>query len=507
MSTDGPEAPQESLGRSAASGVLWVAAQNWLVRASGFVTLIVLTHQLSPKAFGVVAAAMTVIPMVQLLADMGFSTYVLQADDVDQRSLSTAFWASASAGALMGGALFASAPLMADAFDTPELAAVLRTFVLVLVPAVLAAVPLALLRRAMAFRVVALIDVVAVLMAQAVAITIALLGGGVWALVSQYVVTHWIVAVLSWRSARWRPSAYLSPSQFRAMAVFGVRVSGFEVVQTVRLVLESWIITVTLGPSAMGFLNIARRVVQVAQELIAASLVSVSTVVFARVRDSGDRLRGAYLKALGVVYAVASPLMILIVVTGPVLVPLLVGKEWGPSVEPAQALALAGIVTLGALLDRGLFYGLGRPGTWLAYSVVVDVATLGATALGVRWGLVGVAVGFVVVAALATGARWVLVARLLDVSVRTVVRPFAAVLVPTLVTLGVGILVARALEDAGWVLVGLAVASVLTLVVNLTLLRLFAPSILANALEVLPVPARYSDGASRFLRLDHARAR
>ena len=67
----------------------------------------------------------------------------------------------------------------------------------------------------------------------------------------------------------------------------------------------------TLGPAALGLLNIAQRLVQVAQDMTAASIVPVSTVVFARVRARADRLRGSYLKALGVAYAVVSPLMVL----------------------------------------------------------------------------------------------------------------------------------------------------------------------------------------------------
>ena len=113
-----------------------------------------------------------------------------------------------------------------------------------------------------------------------------------------------------------------------------------------------------------------------------------------------------------------SPLMILLVVTAPVLVPLLFGEQWQASVPPAQALAVAGIITLGAMLDHGLFYGLGRPGAWLAYAVVVDAATVATTAIAVRWGLVGVAVGFVLVAVLATVARWVLVGRVMGLAVR-----------------------------------------------------------------------------------------
>ena len=310
MSVEERSAAEEHLGKRAATGVLWLAAQKWAIRVSGFATLIVLTHEVSPREFGVVAAAMTVIPMVYLLSDLGFSTYLLQTDEADQRSLSTAFWTSVAAGAVLSAGLAAIAPLLALAFRSPDLVAVLRALVLSVVPTVLAGVPLALLRRAMAFRAVAVQALVAAVLGQVAAVVIALAGGGVWALVSQVVVSQWVIALLAWRSARWLPSFALSPQQFRHMAVFGLRVSGVDLVASLRVWAESWIITVVLGTPALGLFNISQRLVQVAQELTTASLVPVSTVVFAKVRESAGRLGSTYLKALGVAYAVVSPLML-----------------------------------------------------------------------------------------------------------------------------------------------------------------------------------------------------
>jgi O-antigen/teichoic acid export membrane protein len=497
-------AEQEQLGRRAASGFLWLAAHKWVVRVSGFVTLVVLTHQVSPRDFGVVAAAMTVIPMVYLLADLGFSTYLLQTDEVDQEGLSTAFWTCVGAAVVLSAGLVAVAPLLAAAFQTPDLVAVLRVLVLAIIPTVLTGVPLSLLRRDMRFRAVALQAVVAALLGQVVAVVVALRGGGVWALVSQVVVTQWVVAMLAWRRARWLPSLRLSPQRLRHMAAFGVRVSSVDLVATVQIWAESWIVTVALGPSALGLLNIGQRLVLVAQELVAASMVPVSTIVFARVRESADRLRTTYLKGLGVAYAVVSPVMILIVVTAPQLIPLLFGPEWSASVPPAQALAVAGIITLGAMLDHGLFYGLGRPGAWLGYAVVVDAATVATTAIAVRWGLTGVAVGFVIVAFLATVARWILVSRLFGWSVRETSRPFFTVSAVAAVTVVVGIGVAQAVP--GRPLVGMVVAAGVTVAVYVLLLRLLAGRIIGDALGILPVPDRYAARLGRLLGLGPARA-
>ena len=501
MSVEERTVPEEHLGKRAASGVLWLVAQKWVVRASGFVTLIVLTREISPREFGVVAAAMTVIPMVYLLSDLGFSTYLLQTDELDQRTLSTAFWTTVAAGVVLSGGLLAIAPLLGEAFRSAELVEVLRALVLSVIPTVLAGVPLAMLRRAMAFRAVAMQSLIAALLAQAVAVAVALSGGGVWALVSQLVVSQWVIALLAWRRARWLPSLRLSPRLFREMAVFGVRVSSVDLIATLRAWAESLIVTVSLGTLGLGLLNISQRLVQVAQDLVAASLTPVSTVVFAKVRASADRLRATYLKALGVAYAVVSPVMVVIVVTAPVLIPLLFGQRWQASVRPAQALSIAGVITLGAMLDHGLFYGLGRPGAWLRYSVVVDTVTVGTTAVAVRWGLTGVAVGFVVVASLATVARWILVARLLGTTGREVARPFLTVLAPTVATLALGTLLLHAISGMDSSLGKLAVTTVATLAVNLVLLRLMAARILRDTLGTLPVPDRYSNLVARLLRL------
>ncbi|WP_323100913.1 lipopolysaccharide biosynthesis protein [Intrasporangium sp. YIM S08009] len=496
-----------ALGGGVASGVLWMAAQKWVARLTGFVTLVVLTRAVSPQGFGVVAAAMAVIPMVYLLADMGFSTYLLQADEIDPRSLSTAFWSSVAAGAVLCFGLLAGAPLVAMMFRTPELTPVLRMLVLAIVPTVLGAVPLALLKRAMAFRVVAIQAAVAAMLAQVVAIAMALLGAGVWALVAQVVVTQWVIALMSWRSTRWVPSMTLSPSLFREMSVFGLRVSSVDLAATGRMWAESWIITVTLGPTALGLLNVGQRLVGVALDLSAAPLIPVSTVVFARLRESAGALRVKYLKALGVAYAVVSPLMILIVVTAPLSVPLLFGEQWTASVQPTQALAVAGIITLGAMLDQGLFYGLGRPGTWLGYALLVDGATVGTTAVAVRWGPTGVAVGFVVVATLATVGRWLLVARQLDLSPRAVARPFLVLALPATVTMLLGVLVLRAVSGLAAPLPALAIAGTATVVTYLVLLRVVAATVIGDALGVMPVPARYAERVERLLRLAPASTR
>lgn len=438
------EAPDTSVGRQAASGVLWLTVQKWAVRLSGLVTIAVLTRFLSPEDFGVVAAASTVLPFFYLLADLGFAAYIVQVEHAGKRLLSTAFWFSALAGVVLAAAVAGAAPLFGLAFDSADVVPVLQVLALAVLATALGSVPTALLRREMRFRTLAIQGTVASVAAQVVAVAMVLAGAGVWALVGQVLTVQGLTALLAWTAARWWPSLAFSGRQFAVMARFGGQVLGVECVAVCRQWAETAIVSVGLGMAALGYLNIAQRLVQIVQELTGAALLPVTMVAFAKIRDSAERLREAYLRALRMTYALLAPPLTLLAVAAPLILPLVFGDGWEESVPVARILAFAGILVVGATLDHGLFYGLGRPGRWFGYALAVDVLTVATTALTVRWGLVGVATGFLVVAAVATASRWFLVARLLHARPWDLAGPFGFLAVAVPVGAGTGWLVMTA---------------------------------------------------------------
>jgi O-antigen/teichoic acid export membrane protein len=485
LTVDGPPEP---LGRSAAAGTLWLTGQQWVMRLTGLITVAVLTRLISPEDFGVVAAAMTVTPFILLLADLGLSTYVIQVKQLDQRLLSTAFWYSLSVAIALMAALAVFAPVIASAFHLPEAAPVLRGCSLSVGFIVLCSVPAALLRRGMQFRLLAVQALVSAVIAQVVAIVLAFRGAGAWALVIQIIVAEAVSCILCWKAAHWRPGFQFSKSEFLAMAKFGNKVVMVDLVAAVRPAAEAAIISTVLGPAALGYLSIAQRLVQVTQDLGGKALIPVSTVVFAKVRDSAGRLQSAYLKALGISYSAVSPILTVVVVGGTLVVPLLFGKGWDQSVPVAQALALAAILTLGAIIDQRLHYGVGKPGRWLAYAVCVDALEVAVTALVAHKGLTWVAFGFILVALAATVARWVLVGRMLDIRPRTLAGVFTAACVAVASSAGAGLLVRNL--TAEWASLWSLTAVILTVgLVHVVIVRIVSPGVYQTVVSLVPLPS------------------
>ena len=403
-----------ALGHQAVTAVLWTATQKWVARVGGFITIAILARLLSPVQFGTVAAATAVLPIAYLLADMGFSTYVVQARELSRRMLSTAFWFSTMAGVALGFGLVLAAPLFAAIFHVPAAADVVRSLAPLVVLVALSSVSVALLRRQMRFRTLAMQSFAASITGQAVAIVLALLGFGVWALVGQMLVFQLVTTVFAWVAARWAPSFAFSLPEFLKMASFGVKVVGVDLVGVLREWVEYAIIATFVGAAGLGYLTVAQRLVLIAQDVTAAAVLPVSTVVFSRVRDDHARLRRGYRRALGMTYAAIVPVMVFIAVSGATLVPFLFGGQWGGSILPSQILAVVGILTMIAMLDHGLFYGLGKPGTWFLFAVVVDAATVVVAFLTAPHGLVAWCLGFLGIAIVSTIVRWPLVARMLS---------------------------------------------------------------------------------------------
>ncbi|HET9828773.1 MAG TPA: oligosaccharide flippase family protein [Nocardioidaceae bacterium] len=476
----------DSLGRHAVSGAAWGFLQKWGGRVGSLVTLAILTRHLSPADFGIVAAATAYLPLLNLLADGGFSSYVLQATKVDQRVLSTAFWMNALMGLGLAAVTVAAAPLLQMVLGVEDFAIMLQALAPAVIFSAITGTPAALLRRRLAFRAYAARHLFAAMASQVVAVVLVLSGAGVWALIAQFVTHSFVACITVWIAARWMPSRMFSRRQAAVMAAYGVRVVGADVIGVMRGWLENMILVSVVGPTGLGYWNIATRLAQVATDMTATTVVFVSSSVFARIKTDSERLAKAYLRAQSTVAAIAGLVMLALAVLSPLLLPLFFGPGWEPSIPLAQLYALANLFVLGAMLDRGLFLGTGRPGRWLGYAVATDATSVLGTAVAAPHGITAVAVTFLVVAVVATVARVFLVAG-------TVGIPISAPALSTTRLLAVGAFAAlptwgvmTVLADHAPAPLVLLAAGATMVVTWLLLLRLVAPSVVSEVWLLSP---------------------
>ena len=416
-----------AVSHAAVSGVLWSGLQYWGYNMLALVVFVFLGRVLSPRDFGLAAAANTVILLLRVVVDAGFSRLLVQKSEITDAEVDTAFWTALGIGLAFAAITAAAAPGFALLFGEPRLTDIIRALSCVYILVGLDSTPSALLEREMRFSAQAIRRLIAACASAVVALAMAELGFGVWALVGQQIVLEATTVLVLWRLSDWRPHLRFLRSSWVEMASFGGRFSVMRVLWYLGENADNFLVGIFLGPVALGYYVIAYRVLVVFNELFNTTISTVSLSTFSKLRHDEQSINNALYEATGALAAVGVPVYVgLAMVARPLLVAVF-GAKWTPSVPVLEALTLAGAVqSLSACISSYVIaIGRVRYEMWSVFGVVV--AELCGFAVTVHLGITAVAWALGVVSALAWPVRLLLLRRWGNVSVAEYSRNLPAI--------------------------------------------------------------------------------
>jgi O-antigen/teichoic acid export membrane protein len=384
-------APPPDLAARVAGGLAWKLGSQVVVQGSRTVVGIVLAHLLSPHDYGLAAMALVFTSLAPIFTDLSLSVALVQRPTIDEADRSTAFWTTVIASLAFTGLGIAAASLVADFFSTPDVAPLFAVTSITFTISALAATQTALLTRELQFRSLQLREMVAVLVAAGVAIGAAAGGAGAWAIVAQLLVGEAIGTILIWRFCSWRPTWTYSRESLRRLVPFGSMTLGSRVLGWMNLNGDNLLVGRYLGARALGIYAVAYNVMFAPVTRITVPIQQVLFPAFARLQDDPDRLRRAWLRGNRLVAAITLPGFLGMAVIAPDFVPAVLGDRWHRVVPVLQFLSLAGAVLSLHQLNWSVLQAMGRAGTLLRFMFFSAAVTVGAFAIGLHWGVVGVA--------------------------------------------------------------------------------------------------------------------
>ncbi len=231
-----------------------------------------IAHIIGPAELGVGAAATAVHVLLWVTVNALFADAIVQRPAVDDRMLSSAFWASTAVG--FGAMLLQAAAGWG-------LAAMLHDRRLVLMALVLAApLPLVgaagaiqgLLTRERAYRSLALRTLIGQGLGTATGVAAALSGAGGWALVAQQAVTSLFGALALLLGRGWRPAWCLDWPAVRSLLRVGLPLTASTLVLIARYRLFAVLIGGSAGATVLGQVHIAFRLVDTVRDLTFTAL-------------------------------------------------------------------------------------------------------------------------------------------------------------------------------------------------------------------------------------------
>lgn len=425
MTPQESEPPLESLRQQTVGGVLWSLAARGTKVAIQFVISVVLARLLTPEDFGLVGMIAVFTGFAMLFNDLGFGAALVQKEELEERHRSSLFWLNCVAGLLLSGLVFASAPLLASFYEEPRLVPLTQLISANFFLGSLNVVQGALLKRNLEFRRLAYVEVVSVVAAGAVAIGLALTGFGVWALVWQMLVATAVAVAMMWVVSSWLPAARFELDAARELFGFSANLLGFRSFNYWVRSADDLLVGRIVGSHGLG-------VYTRAYESMLMPLRQVSNVVgrvmfpsLSRIQRDPERVRRAYLRAIAMIALVTFPMMTGLFVVADSFVLGLLGPKWVEVIPILRVLCLVGLAQSVGTTTGWIYQSQGRTDWMFRWGIVSGVVTLVAFAVGIRWGVMGVAVAYATRNFALTYFNFSIPGRLIDMEFSDVARAVA----------------------------------------------------------------------------------
>ena len=327
-----------SLKQLAIRGIIWSLIQRWGSQAITFTVFLLLARLLEPQAFGLIALATVFLAFVQIFADQGFSSAIIQRGNLEPEHLDTAFWVNVSIGTLLTIIVVTAAGLVAAFLKEPDLVPVLRWLSFSFPLTALSSVQEAILTRELNFKALMLRSLLGIFSGGIAGVTMALLGFGVWALVGRQLIDAIVDVVVLWTMSRWRPGFRISLRHCKELFSYGINLIGFRIVNFFNRRSGEFLIGYLLGSVALGYYTIAYRIVLIFIEVMIGAIQKLAFPVFSRMQFDLKRLRQAYLEAIQLTSLVAFPVFLGLSVLAPEIIVVAFGEQWIPSISVMQIL-------------------------------------------------------------------------------------------------------------------------------------------------------------------------
>jgi polysaccharide transporter, PST family len=390
---NGKAGPLDLRDRSIRGGAVTIGAQ---VMSYGItlVSVAVLARLLTPEDYGTIAMVVALTGLLNLFREMGLSGATIQWQNLSHGQLSNLFYVNAALGAAVMLATIASAPMVASFYGKPYLVAVTVGLSFSSLFSSLGTQHAALLTRHMRFRALAAVQLSSLLVAFAVAVAVALRGGGYWALVASHVTAALWSTAGFWVLSGFRPDWPRKGTDIRPLLRFGANIAGFDLAYYFRGNVDKILLGRVWGAQALGLYDKAFSLLLLPIAGLRHPLNKVAFPAMSALATDARRYRSYFVQYCALLAFISMPLVAFLYGCSDSVIRLLLGERWSGAAALFRILAIAGFIETVATLRTTVMLSSGFGGRLFLWGLLNSGVTVAAVIAGLPWGARGVAIAY-----------------------------------------------------------------------------------------------------------------
>jgi PST family polysaccharide transporter len=384
------------IGERAVAGGLVTGAAQGAKFVLNLLSAVILARLLSPEQFGLLGMVLAITSLLAIFNDAGLSTATVQREAITHAQVSNLFWVNVGLSSMMAAICAALAFPVAWFYGDSRLTPIMLMLSLTFVLTGSTVQHQALLRRQMRFKAIATIDVLSLLLGFIVGCSLALLGLGYWALVWMHVVLAASGLVLTWSASQWRPSLPTRGTGLLPMLRFGAHLTISDTIARFAKATDSILIGRFFGANALGFYSRAAVLFARPLDQLLEPLGAVLVPLLSRLQADPVKYRTTFVLVYDTLALVSVSFGAMCFVLAEPIVLLLLGEDWLATAPLFAAFTLSALTVPVTIAVSWLFRSQGRGRDMFRTYTILSCIVVVAYAVGIRWGPLGVILGFVV---------------------------------------------------------------------------------------------------------------
>ncbi len=337
------------------------------------ILLIVYARLLSPVDYGVFAATMVVVNLAERFTDLGFGPALVQRKEITEDHIDTSFTTSLFLGLSLTCLVFFGAGFISNLTGVPATYKPIQAMSVIFLIGSINSNAYALLQRDLDFKFIIKIDIFSYLIASGgIGLTIALLGGGVWALVAAEVSEAAIACGMAVYKKKTRYKLKFKKTAFDQLFKFGFGQIFYQLVLYFVQQSDNFIVGRYMGAKKLGIYSRAYALLVLPSRLFGLAAGRVIFPSMAKFQDNIEKFRQVFLRLIEFLAILSFPLMGFLTIACTEFVRVVMGNQWLSLVPILQVFTFSMFFRLVFSVNNIVLKAAGK----IYYTAYVQILTL-----------------------------------------------------------------------------------------------------------------------------------
>ena len=355
-----PPMTEPSLKNKTILSLFWSFIDKFGQQILNFLSMLILMNIVAAEDYGKIGSLAVFIAFSSILIDSGFGRALLNRQNLTNKDYSTVFIFNVLFSLLLYSLLFISAPFLGKVFHSSEVTPIARIVFISIILNGLGLIQQTILTKKADFKGLSKINITSLLIANIIAVVLALYGFGVWALVAQILLYALFRTIFLWVYSNWRPTFYFSVNSLKSFFAFSSKLLLTNTISTVGNNIYPSLIALFYPMNQVAYFNQAKKYQEIPFLTISNTFRSVAMLVLSEINSESERMKRVVSKMMKTIAFIAFPLGFIMILLAESLFFLFFKDKWLSAVPFFQALTLAGMMSPFVYIFNELFIAKER---------------------------------------------------------------------------------------------------------------------------------------------------